>query len=99
MFLNSRLAGAWAWRVPHLGHRDPISSDARHRPVTWPDTGRGRGLGLKEPKMTRRCFSIRVWQVRGHGVCHALAIEIPFRVMSVTDPLLGQTPAGVEAWD
>ena len=44
-------------------------------------------------------FLIILWEVRGHGVYHTLAIEIPFRVMSVTDPLLGQTPAGVEAWD
>ena len=49
MFLKSRLQGAWSWRVPRLGHRHPISSDERHRPVAWSDAGRGRGLGLKEP--------------------------------------------------
>ena len=51
IFMNSRLRGAWALRVPHFGHRNPISSDERHRPVAWPDAGRGRGLGSKRPKL------------------------------------------------
>ena len=60
---------------------------------------RGSRLGIKTTKLTRRCFSILVWEVRGHGVYHTLGIEIPFRALSVTDPLLGQTPAGGEAGD
>ena len=95
-FLSGRCVGmACTTLWPSEFHLERCSSptrcSARRR--------RGSRLGIKTTKLTRRCFTILVWEVRGYGMCHTLAIEFPFRALSVTDPLLGQTPAGVEAWD